>query len=240
MKILKYKLIGKDKYKIYFKDKEIVLYEDIILKHDILLKKDLSEKDIEKALKDNLVYEAYYKAIKYLSTKMRCEKEIRKHLKDYSKKDIDKVIELLRLNNFINDKVYVKAYINDQINLKSTGPNKIKNDLINLNLDKNLIEEELSIFTKDLIDEKITKYINKYLKINKKSLYEFKNKMINNLYILGYDKEDILDNLNDISIDEEKLKEIEYNKLKAKYSRKYQGEELERFIKNKLYQKGYR
>jgi len=240
MKILKYKQIGKDKYKIFLEDKEITLYEDIILKHNILLKKDITEKDIEKALKENMMYEGYYKAIKYLSNKMRCEKEIRKYLKDYSKTDIDKIIDLLKKNNLINEKVYIKAYINDQINLKSTGPNKIKQDLINLNLDKSIIEEELSIFTKELIDERINKIINKNLKLNKKSLYEFKNKISNKLYILGYDKEDIMDSINNISIDEEKLKEAEYNKLKTKYSKKYQGEELERFIKIKLYQKGYR
>ena len=240
MKILKYKQIGKDKYKIFLEDKEITLYEDIILKHNILLKKDLTDKDIEKALKENMVYEGYYKTLKYLSTKMRCEKEIRKYLKDNNNKDVDKIIKILKDNNLINEKLYIKAYINDQINLKNTGPNKIKKDLIALNLDKNIIEECLSIFTKELIDERISKIINKNIKTNKKSLYEFKNKMINSLYLLGYDKEDILDNLNNIYIDEKKLKEAEYNKLKNKYSKKYRGEELEIFIKNKLYQKGYK
>ena len=61
-----------------------------------------------------------------------------------------------------------------------------------------------------------------------------------NLINLGYDKEMINDCLNKISIDNlDELKEIEKNKIRKKLERKYSGDELERKIKEKLYQKGF-
>ena len=42
MKINKYKKVGKNKYKVYFDNNEIILFEDVILKYDLLLLKDVS------------------------------------------------------------------------------------------------------------------------------------------------------------------------------------------------------
>ena len=63
--------------------------------------------------------------------------------------------------------------------------------------------------------------------------------MLLNLSNLGYLKEDILDCLNNIELDEENLKEKEREKLLKKYQKKYLGTELDKIIKQKLYEKGY-
>ena len=64
--------------------------------------------------------------------------------------------------------------------------------------------------------------------------------MLVNLSNLGYSKEDILSCLNNITVEEANLKEKEIEKLRKKYSRKYEGFELDMIIKRKLYEKGYR
>ena len=43
MKINKFKKVGKGKYKIFFDNTEIILFEDIILKYDLLIKKNIDE-----------------------------------------------------------------------------------------------------------------------------------------------------------------------------------------------------
>ena len=78
------------------------------------------------------------------------------------------------------------------------------------------------------------------IKSNKKSKYVLKNKIITNLINLGYEKEDInicLENIQEI--DESSNKEREKTKLYNKLKRKYTGEELERKVREKLYQLGY-
>ena len=142
--------------------------------------------------------------------------------------------------NFINNKLYIQSYINDKIYLSLDGPIKIKNELVKLGFDFNQVEDELVIFDKDLILERIDKYINKNLKSNSKSLIMFKNKMLVNLINLGYSQNDILTCLNKIDFKDDSLKEKESEKLRKKYSRKYTGYDLEQIIKRKLYEKGYR
>lgn len=240
MKIKKYEHISKNKYKVYLDNNEnIVLYEDIILKYDLLIKKEII--DIDLITKENEKYELYDKVLGYINKKIRCESEIRNYLKKYTTDDyIDMIIKRLYKNKLLDDNLYIKSYIHDKINFTNDGPIKIKKNLIDLGMESNLVDDLLIEYSNTLQKERISNYIDKNLKSNSKSLYAFKQKMLINLLNLGYYKEDIIDYLDKIKIDEDELKEKEKNKLIKKYSKKYQGIELEMFIKRKLYEKGYR
>ena len=240
MKIDRYKKVGKNKYKVYLEDgNELTLYEDVILKYELLLKKEIE--NIEEITNYNLKYELYDKALTLISHHIRSEKEINEYLKKYTKDSnlIEEIIDKLKENNFLNEEIYLKSYINDKINFSNSGPLKIKRELLNLGFEENEIDNYLAKFDSYLIKERIEKYVNKQIKSNKKSLYIFKNKMLVNLINLGYEKSDILSFLDTVSLDDTKLKELEIKKLRAKYSKKYQGEELENIIKRKLYEHGY-
>ena len=241
MKIKKYIKVGKNKYEVELLNGEtILLYEDIILKYDLLLTKEI--KDIEKIKKENDKYSLYDKTLGYISKKLRSEKEIKKYLLKYTSDSqyINSIINKLYENNILNKNLYIKSYIHDKINFTNDGPIKIKNDLINLGFDSNLIDDILLEFDLDIIDEKINKYLNKQLKNNKKSLYVFKNKMLYNLINLGYEKDDILRNINKIKFDDKKGYDFEKEKLIKKYSKKYNGYELEMIVNKKLYEKGFK
>lgn len=242
MEIKKYKYLGSSKYKIFIDDEEYIIYEDIIVKNNILLKKEITKEELEFYLKENTYYEALYKSIKYIGIKMRSKKELIKYLsKTYDKLVVDKVIVYLVNNNLINDRVYVRAYINDSINLKNIGPFKIEKELVNMDIDKDIIINELDIYTKDIELEKIGKIIEKEIKLNRnKSLYMLKIKIMYNLINLGFHKEYIDIVLNDISIDDKDIYKKEYDKLYKKLCNKYDKDKLDYIIKQKLYQKGFR
>ena len=241
MKIIKYIKISNNRYKIILESNEtIILYENVILKYELLLKKEIS--NIEEILKFNQKYTLYDKCLSYINKKNRSEQEVRTYLKKYTTnfEDIEDIILKLKKNNFLNTSLYIKNYIHDKIYLGFDGPLKIKKDLLNLGFLEDDILLEIKVLDDNLIFDRITKYINKHLKINKKSIYAFKNKMLFNLLNLGYLREDIFNCLNNISFDDTSLKQTEYEKLKQKYSKKYKGFELEQIIKKKLYEKGYR
>lgn len=242
MKIEKYKFLKNNRYEVIIDNEKYILYEDIIINNGILLKKEISKKELDEFLKDNLFYEAYYKSLKYISIKYRIDKEIYKYLsKDYDSNIINKVIDKLKKDGYINEVIYTKSYINDCINLKIVGPLKIKKDLIDLGVNIDIIEKELFTFNDQLIKEKVNKIINKEVKLNKnKSLYMLKNKISLKLMDLGYSREDFKYLLDDISIDEDDLYKKEYDKLYKKLSLKYSGNELEYKIKEKMYMKGFR
>ena len=241
MKVIKYKKC-KNKYKVYFDDNSTLdLYENVILKHDLLLKKDIDDKKLELIKKDNETEEIYDVAIKYYSIKMRTKNELKVYLekKNYSNNDINNTIDRLIKEGIINDDRYAKAYVNDRFSLSTSGPNKIRNELLKNGIDENIINEYIDNIDMEEIELKLDKLIDKKIKTTKNySGNVLKYKLLNYFINEGYNKYDIeriLDNKNLNSGDVKK----EYDKLYNKYSKKYSGYELENIIKQKLYQKGY-
>ena len=242
MKIVGYKKKKNNIYEIKFQNNNsIELYDDIILKYELLLKKEVSEVDLIKIEEDNNYTKSYYEALKYISVKLRTEKEIRKKIKDYDKKVVDKVIKRLKEEGYINNKLYIKSYVNDEINLNCVGPNKILFDLVKLDFDENEIKSYLDNFDDDTWLSKIDKYINKKISGNRNmSGLLLKQKIIKELLNKGFYKEDINKIIDNYSfIDDSAIYEKEYNKLKSKLSKKYSDEELEYQIKSRLYKKGF-
>ena len=240
MRIKKYKKLKNNKYEVILEnDEKIILYEDIILKEELLLKKEIN--NLPRLTKINEEYEIYDVSLKYLNHHVISIYGMKEYLlkKNYSKEDINKTIDKLIKQGYLNDSYYTKCYINDHINLSNDGPLKIIKHLEDNHILSNEYSDYLSTYD-NLWKERIEKYVEKQKKINKKSLYFFKNKMLINLINLGYQKEMINEVLNNISIDNlEQLKEIEKNKIRRKLERKYTGEELEKKIKEKLWQKGF-
>ena len=165
MKIIKYVKSGKNKYKVYLDNgKNLLLYEDVILKFDLLLTHEI--KDLSTIIDYNNKYMLYDKVLAFINKKLRCEKEIIKYLEKYQVNEelIKEILGKLKDDNLLNDNLYIKSYIHDKVYLSLDGPYKIKNDLIKLGFKIEDITNELDIFTKELIKERINKYINKQIK----------------------------------------------------------------------------
>lgn len=242
MKVLKYKKI-KNKYRVYFdNDIKIDLNDNIILKYELLLKKEIDNNTFDQLVLDNNKEDIYNKAVNYISIKIRSKEEIYNYLnkKGYDKEDINNAINRLEKNNLINDDLYIKSYIHDRFYLSSDGLNKIKNNLINLRLDESIIDKYIDeIDRKDILD-KLNKLVDKKIKSSKNySGNILKLRLVNYFYELGYSKDDIEEVLNNKSLVDIDNGIKEYNRLYNKYSKKYEGYELENLIRNKLYQKGY-
>jgi regulatory protein len=240
MRISKYKKLKNNIYEVTLEnDEKIKLYEDVILKEELLLKKEID--DIERLTDINSKYDIFNVSLKYLNHHVISIKGMKDYLlkKGYLEKDIDETINKLIDKGYLNDSYYAKCYISDHVNLSNDGPYKMIKHLEDNDINSSIYGEFLSKYN-DTWNDRIEKYINKNLKVNKKSTYFFKSKMLVNLVNLGYDKEMINECLNKISIDNlDELKEIEKEKIRKKLSRKYNGDELERKIKEKLFQKGF-
>lgn len=241
MKIKKIKKLSNNKYKIELDDIKIVTYDEVILKYNLLYKKEISMDLLNEIEKESIYYDIYNKTLRYIITKMRSIKEITNYLE---KKGIDKVeqqriIEQLKKIGMLNDKSYATSYISDKINLSNMGPYKIKQELIIHNIAEDIIDDILSNYDQQVFNDKIIKIINKKVSANTKySSYMLKQKIINELINLGYDKNDVLYYLNNVKLDNN-IVEKEFNKLYKKLSIKYSDNELKLKIKNKLYQKGF-
>lgn len=235
MKINKFKKVGKSKYKIIFDNTDITLYEDVILKYDLLIKSEVDIDLIDKIIKENEHYDAFYSALNYIEIKMRNKKEIISYLKkkEFNDEIINETINKLEKLNLLNSKSYIQAFVNDKINLSSDGPYKIKKSLLEFDFNEEDIDNYLNTIDENIWLEKLQKIANKKKSIMKsKSYYMFVSKMKNDLYNLGYDKYMIENVLSNIEYDSNALsKDLE------KVSRKFKGDKTK--IINSLLRKGY-
>lgn len=243
MKINKITKNKNGKYKIIFDNKEsLTTYDDVILNNGILFKKELTSEEINQINTESNYYDTYNKTIKFISTKMRSLKEIIKFLdkKEASEKDKSKIIKKLKEINLVDDERFANAYFQDRINLSNDGPYKIKQELKNNDIKEEIIENIYSKIDQNIIYEKLDKLISKKIKTNhNKSNFMLKQKIVNDMINLGYEKSMILEILEDSLTFNKNVINNEYQKLRNKLSRKYSDYELERQIKLKLQQKGF-
>lgn len=235
MKIIKYKKVGKNKYKVMFDNTDLTLYEDVILKYELLIKQEITLEELDEIIEDNNNYEAYNSALNYIEIKMRNKKELYEYLKrkEYNPSLIESVIEKIDNLGLLNSKRYIEAYINDKVNLTSDGPYKIKKNLLELDFNESEIDDYLYKIDNQIWKNKLEKLINKKKNLMKsKSYYTFIQKMKNDLFNAGYDSDMIDELLSNIEYESNAL-EKDYNKA----LKKYQSDTSK--IINYLLRKGY-
>ena len=243
MKVLKYKKQINGKYKVFLDNNtDLLLYEDTILKFNLLLTGEISSDKLKKITDFNFECDVYYAALKSLKNRFKSVKELKENLlkKEYPSNLVDTSINRLIKEKYLDDRVFAKSYIHNQIITTSKGPKKISTELQKKGVSKDIINEEINIYTEEEQTIKINKIINKLIKSNKsRGNVVLKNKITTDLINLGYDISTINKVINNYSFKVDKsIYQKEYDKLHRRLSKKYEGKELEYKIKEKLYQKG--
>ena len=232
MKIIKYTKMDTNKYKVTLSNREnYVLYDDVIVKYELLRKKEFDDDFLNEILNYNNQLEAYYIAIKYIEKRLRTRLEVQQYLlKTYDKALVDKTIEKLSNDGYVNDKKYAELYINEQMNLT-----------VNLGISDEVITFYLAKLEKNLLRERINKYVLKKVRLNHKfSKAKLREKMVYELSNLGYENGDIYEVLDNIVFEEpDNLIAKEYEKYIMKLSKKYCGYDLEARVISKLLSKGF-
>lgn len=231
-----------DKYIVTLDDNNhLEFYSDTLIKYNLLKPRNLSDNEFKEILEYNTFYEAFNKALSLISNKQRTKKELSTKLKDYQKDLVDKVINKLEDLGYIDEKMYIESFINDQINLGIKGPIYIRKTLEKLELNSSYIDNALNNIEEYIWQEKIDKLINKKIKSNNNlSNNNLILKIKNYLISLGYEQNMIKDMLNQIHFQEDpSILEKEYQKELKKLSKRYDGVELSNKVKYSLYKKGF-
>ena len=243
MRILKYKKKANGIYIVFLDNgDQLSLYEEVILKYGLLLKKEISIELLDDIMEENKFWELYSIALKSLKARFKSVKELSQLLvkKDYPTQLVEKVIDKLLKQKYLDDYSFAKSYINNQIITTSKGPNKIAKELELKWIRYDIICELIKNFDEETQRKKLYKLITKELKRKQTSGGNIlRNKISNYLTHLGYDSYIIREIINefDFKVDANVAKK-EYQKLYQKLSRKYEGKDLENKIHERLYQKG--
>lgn len=231
-----------NKYTIILSDNSsLSFYSDTLIKYNLLKPRDISDKELEEIINYNDYIEAYNKALTYISYKQRTKKEIKDKLCNYSNDVSDKVIEKVDELGLLDEKRYIEAFINDQINLGNKGPFYIKKELEKLNINSYYIDEFLNNIKDDIWIEKVKKIVYKKINTNRKLPKErLLLKIKNDLILLGYSKNIIDKVLSNVIIEEDnEVIEMAFDKEYKRLSKKYKDKELENKIRYNLYKKGF-
>jgi len=242
MLITKIEKLKNNKYKLTIDDEKIITFDNVILDNNLLYKKQIDEELYNKIIEDTNFYNIYNMVVKYILKRRRSEKEVSEYLRKYdlnsNKQDI--LISKLKSINLIDDISFCKAYINDNIYLSKKGINKIKIELLNHNIPLSIIEEEISNIDKNLFDDKLNKLIIKKINTNNKYSNSYlKQKVLNEMINLGYEKDKIIKIIENNLNEDNKILEKEFEKLYIKLSKKYNNLELYKNITSKLLYKGF-
>ena len=126
--VKKIKKLKNSLYEIDLEKKQIVLYEEIVIKYDLLLKKTISDYILKKIVIANNKVECYQKSLGFLEKKKKTEYEVENYLKkeNFDEETIKETIERLRSLKLVDDLDYAKRYINYVVSYRLTGPRKIR------------------------------------------------------------------------------------------------------------------
>ena len=159
---------NKEKMSVYIDGRySFSISEDDYLSLNLYEKKVITGEEIE-YIKENVNFRAAkYTAIKFVSFKLRTEKEVRLKLeREGFDEDVTvRVLEELRAMGYINDLIYTQKYAFDRSKLKPTSKRLLKLELENRGIQEDIIDGVLSDWEIDevsiaegLIKRKFGKY----------------------------------------------------------------------------------
>lgn len=245
MQVLKYKKKRDGKYLVSFSNgKEMEMYEEVILKYELLLKKEIDAKKILDIIAYNQECDVYYVALKYMKARLRSRLEVFDMLKrrEYPLELIDKALNRLTEQGYLNDLNYASSFLHNQIITTSRGPKRVSYELEKKGISKEIIQEVMGAYNAEIELEKIEKIVRRMIASNRnKGNLLLKRKIEQELLHQGFHKQNIYTVLDSADFSDDKvLYQKEYDKLYRKLSKKYSGDALTFQIKQKLYQKGFR
>ncbi len=138
---------NKDRLSVYIDGRfSFTISEEDYISLNLYEKSEISEETI-RYIKDTLNFrEAKSKAVRYLSLKLRTEKEVREKLlsEGYEQDCATKVIDELKAIGYINNKLYAQKYIFDRSKLKPLSKRMMRLELLSRGIDEETADEVLA------------------------------------------------------------------------------------------------
>ena len=133
----------KGRFNIYLDDKFFTgISEDVIVGLGLQEGLEIDLKQIKKFQKREEETRVYTSALRFLSFRLRSEKEmIIKLSKKFPKVLVDKTIKRLKKEKLLNDEEFARAWVRDRMVLRSSGRRLIFQELILKGVSKELIKE---------------------------------------------------------------------------------------------------
>lgn len=141
-----------DRVNIYINDEFFMsVFTELIYTFNLKKGQEIDKDNLKSILDDDMYIKAKNKALNILSKADQSEKKIKEKLSaDFEESTIEKVLDFLRNNKFIDDKLLAQKIANTNINLNKCGKNKIKQNLYNKGINSDEISNVISNIDSDV------------------------------------------------------------------------------------------
>lgn len=216
------------------------VHEESLIKYRLVSGRALDDAEIAEISESVIRDEAYIKALKYISYKLRSQYEVEAYLEgDYSKKVIDEAVERLKSEGYINQEHYARAVANTMMNTTDKGPLSLERELRQHRLNDDLIRRSTTEFDEAVDPERMNRIKEKELRRHKGSYRQFTMKLREKLITKGYMIHHIEMIDFDDAFDETRFFEKDFEKYYNKYRQKESGYKLKVKLTQSLMRKGY-
>ncbi|MEN2666474.1 recombination regulator RecX [Listeria aquatica] len=154
----------KERYNVFVDEKyRFSVDEEVLARFHLSKGKTLSEEEIEQIEEADQVRVGLNKAIQFLSHRVRSEKEIRSFLAKQEIEAIhqDSIIQKLVEMDYLNDAEFAKLYVRTQVKTTTKGPGKIRRELIEKGVTREIIDASLATYTAEEREENALKEASK-------------------------------------------------------------------------------
>lgn len=123
---------------------------------------------------------------KYCCYQDRCIQEVRVKIASFKlpEAEVEKLLQQMVQEDFVNEERYVESYIRGKINIKKWGKVKIKNELMQKRIPLSLISEKLESIDENQYIENLISVIQKWRLSNGEAERE---KLYRHLLVKGYE-----------------------------------------------------
>jgi regulatory protein len=137
---------NKHRYNIYI-DEEYAfsIHEDVLIKHRLLKGEPITAERMQAVAEDEERSDAYMKAIRFLGTRPRTEKEVQTKLLSagYEQPVIEETLRRLSEQSYIDDRQFAKLWTEHRIQSQRKGKAYIRQELLQKGVDRELVQEAL-------------------------------------------------------------------------------------------------
>jgi regulatory protein len=147
MKIEKITRKDEKNVSVYFDSEErLILSEDVFYQSGLRKGDEVSDDRFSFFIEQNIIYHIKQRALSFISRRFHSERElfIKLKAKSYDERLIKIVLTDLREKGFINDHTFALHFVDEKLNKKRWGNNKIKAALFSKGINGSIIDAVLS------------------------------------------------------------------------------------------------
>ncbi len=174
---------------------EFVLTPEIVLQHRIAPQREFSEEEFQQILEQDALRQAKDQAMRYLANRPHSRRELSQKMfrKGYRKAIIEQALDQLEKLDLVNDQVFARLFIQDQIKRGSVSRALLRHKLLEKGIARDLIQKLLDELLppekeQQLARQAAEKYQRTHPNLSAKTLRE---KQVQHLQRLGFPWEQI-------------------------------------------------